>query len=137
MLRVAILGAVVAVSAVVGCGEDSSSDQGGAKPAATATSDVRSEYYRAMDKLAVRLDRTVAGAIMGDANALARIKNVLRQIRTQLQKYREESAGGQFLLTTAESARDYARRGDWQGLRLSRRVPLIEARDTLNSDATR
>jgi hypothetical protein len=107
MLRVGILGAVVAVLALVGCGEDSSSDQGGSKPAATATSDVRSEYYRAMDKLAVRLDKAVSAAIEGDANALARIKNVLRQIRTQL----EESSGGQFLLTTAASARDYARRG--------------------------
>lgn len=98
---------------------------------------MRSEYYRAMDKLAVRLDRTVAGAIKGDANALARINNVLRQIRTQLQEYREESSGGQFLLTTAASARDYARRGDRQGLRLIRRVPLIEARDALKSEATR
>jgi hypothetical protein len=136
MLRVAILGAVVAVLPLVGCGEDSSSDQGGSKPAATATSDVRSEYYRAMDKLAVRLDRAVSGAIEGDANALARIKNVLRQIRTQLEEYRKESSGGRFLLTTAASARDYARRGDRQGLRLIRRVPLIEARDALKSEAT-
>jgi hypothetical protein len=136
MLRVAILGAAVAALVVVGCGEDSSSDRGGSKPAATATSDVRSEYYRAMDKLAVRLDRAVSGAIEGDANALARIKNVLRQIRTQLEEYREESSGGQFLLTTAASARDYARREDRQGLRLIRRVPLIEARDALMSEAT-
>jgi hypothetical protein len=76
-------------------------------------------------------------ALDGSRDALARIKNVLRQIRTQLQEYREESAGGQFLVTTAESARDYARRGDRQGLRLIRRVPLIEARDTLTSEATR
>ena len=136
MLRVAILGAVVAVVALVGCGDDSSSDQGGSKPAATATSDVRSEYYRAMDKLAVRLDRAVSGAIEGDANALARIKTVLRQIRTQLEGYREESPGGQFLLTTAASARDYATHGNRQGLRLIRRVPLIEARDALKSEAT-
>jgi hypothetical protein len=136
MLRVAILGALVAVLAVGGCGEGSSSDQGSSKPAATATSDVRSEYYRAMDRLAVRLDRAVSGAIEGDANALARIKNVLRQIRTQLEEYREESSGGQFLLTTAASARDYARRGDRQGLRLIRRVPLVEARDALKSEAT-
>jgi hypothetical protein len=136
MLRVAILGALAAVLAVVGCGDDSSSDEGGSKPAATATSDVRSDYYRAMDKLAVRLDRAVSGAIEGDANALARIKNVLRQIRAQVEQYREESSGGQFLLTTAASARDYARRGDRQGLRLIRRVPLIEARDALKSEAT-
>jgi hypothetical protein len=136
MLRVAILGALVAVLALVGCGEDSSRDQGGSKPAATATSDVRSECYRAMDKLAVRLDRAVSGAIEGDANALARIKNVITQIRTQLEEYGEDSPGGQFLLTTAASARDYARRGDRQGLRLIRRVPLIEARDALKSEAT-
>src|SRR5688572_19269586 len=124
MLRVGILGAVVAVLALFGCGEDSSSDQGGSKPAATATSDVRSEYYRAMDKLAVRLDNAVSAAIEGEANALARIKNVLRQIRTQLEEYREDSPGGRFLLTTAASARDYASSANRQGLRLTRRVPL-------------
>jgi hypothetical protein len=136
MLRVAILGGVVAVLAVVGCGEDSSSDQGGSRPAATATSDVRSDYYRAMDKLAVRLDRAVAGAIEGDENALARIKDVLEQIRTRLEEHREDSPGGRFLLTTAASARDYAKRGDRQGLELIRRVPLIEARDALESEAS-
>ena len=136
MLRVGILGAVVGVLALVGCGEDSSSDQGGSKPAATATSDVRGEYYRAMDKLAVRLDRAVSGAIEGDGKTLARIEDVVRQVRTQLEEFREESPGGQFLLTTAASARDYARHRDRQGLRLIRRVPLIEARDALKSEAT-
>jgi hypothetical protein len=136
MLRIAILGAVVAVLALVGCGEDSASDQGGSSAAATATSDVRRKYYRAMDKLAVRLDRSVSGAIEGDAQALSRIKEVLGQIRTRLEKYREESPGGQFLLTTAASARDYARHGNRQGLRLIRRVPLIEARDALKSEST-
>jgi hypothetical protein len=136
VLRVAALGAVVAVLAMVGCGEDSSRQQGGSEPAATATSDVPSEYYRAMDRLAVRLDRAAAAAIEGDANALARIKDVLRQIRTRLKEYREESPGGEFLLTTAASARDYASRGDRHGLRLIRRVPLIEARDALKSEAT-
>ena len=135
MLRVAILGAVVAVWALAGCGEDSSSDQGGSKPAATATSDVSSEYYRAMDALAVRLDSAVSAAIKGDENALARIKDVLGQIRTELEEYGEESPGGNFLLTTAASARDYARSGNRQGLRLIRRVPLIEARDALESEA--
>ncbi len=89
-----------------------------------------------MDELAVRLDRAVSGAAEGGGNALARIKNVLKQIRIQLENYREESPGGQFLLTTAASARDYARRGDRKGLRLIRRVPLIEARDALKSEAT-
>jgi hypothetical protein len=121
VLRVAALGAVVAVVAMVGGGEDSSSEQGGSEP--TATSDVPSAYYRAMDRLAVRLDRAVSAAIEGDANALARIKDVLRQIRTRLKEYREESPGGEFLLTTAASARDYASRGDRHGLRLIRRVP--------------
>ena len=111
MLRVPIVGALVAGFALVGCGEDSSSDPGGSKPAAAASSDGRSECYREMDALAVRLDRTVSGAVLGDANALARIKDVLRQIRTRLEEYREESPGGQFLLTAAASARDYARVG--------------------------
>ena len=136
MLRAGILGAVVAVLAVVGCGEDSSSEPGGSEPAATATSDARSEYYRAMDRLAVRLDRAVSEAIRGEANAPTRIKDVLRQIRTRVEDYREESPGGELLLTTAASARDYARRGDRQGLTLIRRVPLIEARDALKSEAT-
>jgi hypothetical protein len=135
MLRVAILGAIVAVLALVGCGQDSSSEQGDSEPAATATSNVGSEYFRAMDKLAVRLDRTVSGAVESDANALARIKDVLRQIRTQLERHREESPGGELLLTTAASARDYAKREDLQGLKLIRRVPLIEARDALKSEA--
>jgi hypothetical protein len=137
MLRVAVLGAVVAALSLVGCGGDSASEQGGSEPAATATSDVPSEYYRAMDNLAVRLDRAVAGAIAGDANALARIKGVLEQIRAQLEDYREEMPGGVFLLTTAASARDYARHENRQGLRLIRRVPLIEARDALASEANR
>jgi hypothetical protein len=136
MLRAAVLGALVAVSALAGCGEDSSSDRGGAKPAATATSDVGSEYYRAMDQHAVRLDGAVSGAIAGEANALARIKNVLKRIRAELENRREESPAGQLLLTTAASARDYARQEDREGLRLIRRVPLIEARDALESEAT-
>jgi hypothetical protein len=137
MPRVVILGAVVAVLAPVGCGEGSSSDRGGSEPAATATSNVRREYYRAMDELAVRLDRAVSRAIDGDAKALARIKSVLTQIRTKLEEHREESPGGELLLTTAASARDYARREDRQGLKLIRRVPVIEARDALESEANR
>jgi hypothetical protein len=69
MLRVAVLGAVMAVSALAGCGEDSSSDRGGA--------------------------------------------------------------------TTAASARDHARQEDREGLRLIRRVPLIEARHAIESEAAR
>jgi hypothetical protein len=123
MLRAAILGAVVAGSVLAGCGEDTTSDGGVSKPAATATRDVRSEYHRAMDEHTLRLDTAVSGAIEGDANALTRIKNVLKLIRVELANYREESPGGQFLLTTAASARDYARQGDRQGLKLIRRVP--------------
>ena len=88
-----------------------------------------------MDALAVRLDRAVSRAIEGDGNAVARIDTVLDRIRNQLEEHREESPGGNFLLTTAASARDYARHGDRQGLRLIRRVPLIEARDALKSEA--
>jgi hypothetical protein len=136
MLRVAVLGAVMAVSALAGCGEGSSSVRGGAVPEATATSDVRGEYYRAMDAHAVRLRSAVSSAIEGDAKALARIRGVLKRIRAELERYREESPAGRLLLTTAASARDYARQEDREGLRLIRRVPLIEARDALESEAT-
>jgi hypothetical protein len=90
-----------------------------------------------MDEHAVRLHSAVSGAIEGDANALARIKNVLKRIQGELERYREESPAGRLLLTTAASARDYARQEDREGLRLIRRMPLIEARDALESEAAR
>lgn len=136
MARVGLLIALLAVLAMVGCGDDGESDQGGSEPAATATTDVPSEYHRAMGRLAVRLDRAVAGAIRGDADALARIEDVLEEIRTRVAEHGQESPGGELLLTTAASARDYAKRRDRQGLRLIRRVPLVEARDALASEAT-
>lgn len=136
MRRGAIIGAVVAVLVLSGCGERSPSDQAGAEPAVTATNDVDREYYRAMDKLAVRLDGAVSRAIQGDANALAPINHVVRQIRTRLEDHGEASPAGQLLLTTAASARDYARRADRQSLELILRVPLVEARDALASEAT-
>jgi hypothetical protein len=110
MRRGAIIGAVVAVLVLSGCGERSPSDQADAEPAATATSDVDREHCRAMDELAVRLDGAVSGAIQGDANALAPINDVVRQIRTRLEDHGAASPAGQLLLTTAASARDYARR---------------------------
>ena len=94
------------------------------------------EYYRAMDKLAVRLNGAVSSAVEGDADAVAGMNDVLRQIRTQLEEHGEASPAGQLLLTTAASARDYARRADRQGLKLILRMPLIEARDALESEAT-
>lgn len=136
MRRGAIFGAVVAVLALSGCGESSSSDPSGSKPSATATSDVDSDYYRAMDELAVRLNGAVSGAVEGDADAVGRIGDVVRQIRTRLEEHGEASPAGQLLLTTAASARDYARRADRQGLELILRVPLVEARDALESEAT-
>ena len=94
-----------------------------------------------MDDLLTRLDRTVAAALAGEANALARIKRVVRDAREQLKARRAAgggvSAAGNFVLTTAASARDYAMHAEREGLRPIRDVPIIEARDALNSEAGR
>jgi hypothetical protein len=142
MLRAAVLATVVIVLGLGGCGEGSSG--GGtstlaATPSATATS--RDEYYSTMDDLVTRLDRAVAAAIAGEANPVQRIKGVVRDVREQLKERRAagdgESPAGNFVLTTAMSARDYARNGERQGLQLIRDVPIVEARDALKSEAAR
>ena len=75
----------------------------------------------------------------GEANAMRRIKGVVRDVRDQLKERRAagdgESPAGNFVLTTALSARDYARNGERQGLQLVRDVPIVEARDALKSEA--
>jgi hypothetical protein len=138
MPRAAVLATVVMVFAWSGCGEGSNggpTSTPAATPSATATSG--DEYYSAMDDLVTRLDRAVAAAIAGEANAMRRIKGVVRDVRDQLEERRAagESPAGNFVLTTALSARDYARNGDRQGLQLIRDVPIVEARDALKSEA--
>ena len=140
MLRAAVLVTVVIVFGWSGCGEGSSgggTSTPAATPSATATS--RDEYYSAMDDLVTRLDRAVAAAIAGEANAMQRIKGVVRDVREQLKDRRAagdgESPASNFVLTTALSARDYARNGERQGLQLIRDVPIVEARDALKSEA--
>jgi hypothetical protein len=140
MLRAAVLATVVIVFAWSGCGEGSNggaTSTPAATPSAAATS--RDEYYSAMDDLVTRLDRAVAAAIAGEANAMRRIKGVVSDVRDQLKERRAagdgESPAGNFVLTTALSARDYARNGDRQGLQLIRDVPIVEARDALKSEA--
>jgi hypothetical protein len=140
MPRAAVLATVVIVFAWSGCGEGSNggaTSTPAATPSATATSG--DEYYSAMDDLVTRLDRAVAAAIAGEANAMRRIKGVVRDVRDQLKERRAagdgESPAGNFVLTTALSARDYARNGDRQGLQLIRDVPIVEARDALKSEA--
>ena len=92
-----------------------------------------------MDDLVTRLDRAVAAALAGEAGAVVRIKRVVRDAREQLKARRAAgdgaSAAGNFVLTTAASARDYAMHAEREGLRLIRDVPIIEARDALKSEA--
>jgi hypothetical protein len=141
MLRAAVLGAVLVVLGLGGCGDEGSSESGKSTPAPTptATATLRDDYYAAMDDLVTRLDRAVAAAISGEKDAVARIKGVIRDVREQLRKRRAagdgESPAGNFVLTTAASARDYARNGERQGLKLIRDVPIVEARDALKNEA--
>ena len=63
----------------------------------------------------------------------------VRDVREQLKARRAAgdgvSAAGNFVLTTAASARDYAMHAEREGLQLIRDVPIIEARDALKSEA--
>ena len=133
MLRSAVLATVVAALVLGGCGGDASDEGGASTPAATAAPP-SSAYYEAMDALVTRLDRAVAAAIAGDADATKRIKAVIKDARTQLRESGETPAGN-LVLTTAASARDYARNGDRAGLKLIRRIPIVETRDALTSEA--
>jgi hypothetical protein len=141
MLRAAVLASVVIVLGLAGCGDDGSSADDRSTPATTptATGTPRDEYYSAMGELLTRLDRAVAGAIAGEAEAVERIERVVRDVRKQLKKRRAAGEGaspaGNLVLTTAASARDYARTGDRQGLQLIRDVPIVEACDALETEA--
>jgi hypothetical protein len=72
---------------------------------------------------------------------VGRIKRVVRDTRAQLKARRtageDVSPAGNFVLSTAASARDYAMHGEREGLQLIRDVPIIEARDELKSEAGR
>jgi hypothetical protein len=139
MPRAAVLGMVVIVLGLDGCGDESGG--GTSRPTATASATTTSgdDYYSAMDDLVTRLDRAVVAAIAGKANAVERINGVVQDVRKQLQQRRTAGDGvspaGNLLLTTALSARDYARRRDREGLQLIRDVPVVEARDALTSEA--
>ena len=93
-----------------------------------------------MDRLVTRLDRAVAAALAGEADAVRRIKGVVRDAREQLRARRAVGDGvspaGNFVLTTAASARDYAVHGEREGLQLIRDVPIVEAHDALKSEST-
>jgi hypothetical protein len=119
-----------------GAGEESTSTPA-AIPSATAAS--RDEFYSTMDDLVTRLDRAVAASLAGEADAVERINRVVRDTREQLKARRAAGDGvspaGNFVLTTAASARDYAIHGEREGLQLIRDVPIIEARDALSSEA--
>ena len=132
MLRAAVLATVVAALVLGGCADDASDES---RPAATATAtSAPSGYYEAMDELVTDLDRAVAASISGDAGATKRIKAVIKDVRTELRESGETPAGN-LVLTTAASARDYAQNGDRAGLKLIRRIPIVEARDALTSEA--
>jgi hypothetical protein len=139
MPHAAVLGMVVIVLGLVGCGDESGVRTSRPTATASATATSRDDYYVAMDDLVTRLDRAVAAAIAGEANAVARIKGVVRDVRHQLRQRRaagdDVSAAGNLVLTTALSARDYARHREREGLQLIRDVPVIEARDALTSES--
>jgi hypothetical protein len=143
MPRAAGLWAVLIALGMGGCGGESGGDGSSSMvsgtPSATATS--RDEFYEKMDDLVTRLDRAVAASLAGEADAVERIKRVVRNTREQLRARRAAGDGaspaGNFVLTTAASARDYAMRGEREGLQLIRDVPIIEARDALKHEAGR
>lgn len=141
MQRAAVVWAVFVAVGVGGCGDEASSERGPSTPATvpSATSTSSDEFYASMDRLVTRLDRAVAAALAGEANAVRRIKDVVRDAREQLRVRRAAGDGvspaGNFVLTTAASARDYAIHGEREGLQLIRDVPIIEAHDALMSES--
>jgi hypothetical protein len=142
MPRATVVWAVFGVLSVGGCGDEAPSERGTSTPAAipTATSTSGDEFYSSMDRLVTRLDRAVVAALAGEADAVRRIKSVVRDAREELRARRaagdDVSPAGNFVLTTAASARDYAIDGEREGLQLIRDVPIIEAHDALMSEAT-
>ncbi len=138
MRHAAVLGMVVIALGLSGCGDEGGGGTSRPTATASATATARDDYYLAMDELVTRLDRAVAAAIAGEANAVERIKVVVRDVRKQLKQRRAAGNGaspaGNLVLTTALSARDYARHGEREGLQLIRDVPVIEARDALKNE---
>lgn len=143
MPRAAGLWAVFIALGMGGCVDEGAREGSSSTPAATpsATATSRDEFYSKMDDLVTRLDRAVAASLAGEAHALERITRVVRDTRDQLKARRAAGDGaspaGNFVLTTAASARDYALHGEREGLQLIRDVAIIEARDALNGEAGR
>ena len=141
MPRVAVLWAVFVALGMGGCGDEGAGEGSKSTPAAlpSATATSRDTFYATMDDLVTRLDRAVAASLAGEPNAVERIKRVVRDTREQLKARQAAGDGvspaGNFVLTTAASARDYAIHGEREGLQSIRDVPIIEARDALNSEA--
>jgi hypothetical protein len=139
MPRAAVLWAAFIALGMGGCDDEGSSEGSTSTPAASATATSRDEFYSTMDDLVTRLDRAVVAALAGKGNPVERIKRIVRDARGQVKARRAAGDGvspaGNFVLTTAASARDYARQAEREGLRLIRDVPIIEARDALKSEA--
>ena len=141
MSRAAVVWAVFVALGVCGCGDEATSERGTSTPVSTptATSASGDEFYSSMDRLVTRLDRAVAAALAREPDAVRRINGVVRDAREQLRARRAAgdpvSPAGNFVLTTAASARDYAIHGEREGLQLIRDVPIIEAHDALESEA--
>lgn len=140
MVRAAVLWTVLIALGMSGCGDEGSSEAGRSTPTAipSATATSRDGFYAAMDHLLTRLDRAIAAALAGEANAVARLKRVVQDAREQLKARRAAGEGaspaGNLVLTTSASARDYATHGERDGLQLIRDIPIIEARDALSGE---
>jgi hypothetical protein len=143
MPRAAVVWAVLVALSLGGCGDDGAGSGGSSSPAAipSATAASSDAFYSTMDDLVTRLDQAVAASLAGEGNAVGRIRRVVRDTREQLTARRaagdDVSPAGNFVLTTAVAARDYAKHGEREGLQLIRDVPIIEARDGLKSEAGR
>ena len=95
MPRAAGLWAVFVALGMGGCGDEDAGDGSAATPAAipSATATSRDEFYSKMDDLVTRLDRAVAASLAGEANAVERIKRVVRDTREQLKARRAAGDG--------------------------------------------
>src|SRR5688572_32387211 len=95
MPRAAGLWAVLVALAIGGCGDGGAGDGSSSTPTAarSATVTSRDEFYSNMDELVTRLDRAVAASLAGEANAVERIKRVVRDAREQLKARRASGDG--------------------------------------------
>ena len=137
MPRVVVLWAVFIALGMGGCGDESAGEGSTSRtPAATAsaTAASRDEFYSTMDDLVTRLDRVVAAALAGEANAVERIKRVVRDTREQLKAAKRRATACHRPATSSSPRRPLPRlrhNGEREGLQLIRDVPIIEARDAL------